>query len=620
MESVCQHRRSSKSSKSSIKPELCFLLILPIELLVHIVSFLTSARDRTVLRYVSKQLRVVVNTPSLWRDFTWSHFDFREHKSVESVLKLCGKHVMQLSFPDLVVPVLLLRHCRNLVQLSLPSAELSLEQLRKVMRPMRNLQYLDVLWRSVCIKPLLSVCARLEELTVRDAGTSNSGLGNAVFYRAFRSWLNEWGSANAIPQRLNFVTGANIPLNEFALHLNASSLATHPDDHRYLKVYDNFKDFEGFFPALPKFQLQFGHSCTLPLANVSKYGLLGLDSDVIFLTDHMINGIVSYKAVMMRNNGVATGPINSAILSAEFVTHFDASCCDALYSGHLEQLAITCPNLQQLNLQNNLNCLKNLQGLKVLSSCCVRLEGLNILGISVKEVENSVKLWEILVDLKLVYLAIEFCCLLCFEVDVQTKETISILQQKCFKMKALESSCCVQCIKCAENTQPLLLTNFPSLVQCLTNNIDIIDNCGSVRYLRYTGNNISCSWLLPTCNLKQLCILSDQLVLPDHFMNTVSAHGGLVHVVLSVHFVTQNGIIALIENSLHLIVFHIHIRTLAVWRILFNIKGFNSTLEKKYSNRKLFLCGSYRLIKGSLPHHKLRDLSMGHNMDLTSLW
>ena len=34
-------------------------------------------------------------------------------------------------------------------------------------------------------------------------------------------------------------------------------------------------------------------------------------------------------------------------------------------SNHLEQLAVVCPNLQRLNLQGNINCLRDLQGLHV---------------------------------------------------------------------------------------------------------------------------------------------------------------------------------------------------------------------------------------------------------------
>ena len=46
-----------------------------------------------------------------------------------------------------------------------------------------------------------------------------------------------------------------------------------------------------------------------------------------------------------------------------FVTQFDASRCDSIHSGHLEQLVITCPNLDHLNLPGNDCCLENLQGL-----------------------------------------------------------------------------------------------------------------------------------------------------------------------------------------------------------------------------------------------------------------
>ena len=39
-------------------------------------------------------------------------------------------------------------------------------------------------------------------------------------------------------------------------------------------------------------------------------------------------------------------------------THFDLSSCYSLFLGHLEQIAIACPNLQRLNLKNRSHCLK----------------------------------------------------------------------------------------------------------------------------------------------------------------------------------------------------------------------------------------------------------------------
>ena len=41
---------------------------------------------------------------------------------------------------------------------------------------------------------------------------------------------------------------------------------------------------------------------------------------------------------------------------------------DVFYSDHLEQLAIACPNLQQLGLLKNVNCLKSLQSLCVIAT------------------------------------------------------------------------------------------------------------------------------------------------------------------------------------------------------------------------------------------------------------
>jgi len=46
--------------------EIPNLLSLPSEVLVKIVSFLSKACDRVTLRYVSRRLRSISETPSLW--------------------------------------------------------------------------------------------------------------------------------------------------------------------------------------------------------------------------------------------------------------------------------------------------------------------------------------------------------------------------------------------------------------------------------------------------------------------------------------------------------------------------------------------------------------------------
>ena len=101
------------------------------------------------------------------------------------------------------------------------------------------------------------------------------------------------------------------------------------------------------------------------------------------------------------------------------VVHFDLSCCDCLISGHLEQLAISCPNTQKLNLQYSEDCLTSLQGLRAITTYCEKLQGLNILGIT--RVENQVQLWKILSDIKLTHLAVDLCVLEPKEEDDQAK-------------------------------------------------------------------------------------------------------------------------------------------------------------------------------------------------------
>ena len=129
------------------------------------------------------------------------------------------------------------------------------------------------------------------------------------------------------------------------------------------------------------------------------------------------------------DNIIQSTYLNSDIDDLVFITHFNASSCH-LYSQHLEELAMACPNLLELNLEDNAHCLQSLQGLRVIASGCKKLQGLNLLFVSVKDVENCVQLWETLVEMKLIYLGIEFCVLLPYEVDKQVTEMVVSLHRK----------------------------------------------------------------------------------------------------------------------------------------------------------------------------------------------
>ena len=131
----------------SREESLVNLLTLPTELLVYIISFLSSLHDRVKLRFVSRLLRCVIEgTPSLWREFVWPYYNSSEECSVKEVLKMCGQHVIMLSFPYSRVAstrlIEMLQYCSNVQHLSLPSTKLDPEQLRMTIHHMGCLQTL----------------------------------------------------------------------------------------------------------------------------------------------------------------------------------------------------------------------------------------------------------------------------------------------------------------------------------------------------------------------------------------------------------------------------------------------------------------------------------------------
>ena len=85
------------------------------------------------------------------------------------------------------------------------------------------------------------------------------------------------------------------------------------------------------------------------------------------------------------------------------VSNVDFSCVNLIandiYPGHLEQLAIACPNLEQLNLMNVHGCLQSLQGLRAIVNSCQNLQGINLVGIPVSSVESYLLLWLIVMML-----------------------------------------------------------------------------------------------------------------------------------------------------------------------------------------------------------------------------
>ena len=285
----------------------------------------------------------------------------------------------------------------------------------------------------------------------------------------------------------------------------------------------------------------------------------------------------------------------------------------------MEQLAIACPNLQRLNLQDCYFCLDSLQGLQAIASHCHNLQGLNLIGIlCVSKVEDQTRLWEILSNMKLTHLGVK-CCVLTSK--AANKEKLIYLYQKCWTIRG------IQCEHCEDHspTNKDMLSYFPSLNYCYldlhpvsdqsspTVLQDVISNCTELKVFYCNCLQLSLNLAHNNRNLQQLHIDSRCTDVPDHFMTSVSAHGGLIHVVMDVRRLTFEGIISLVRNSLKLITLDLCVEAKHL-----DVENFNASLKQMFWNRKLFTTGHYRMT--DIDEFTDKVVLSKQGVDLLPLW
>ena len=563
------------------------LFTLPTELLVYIISFLSSLHDKLKLRYVSRWLRCVVEeTPSLWKEFVWPYYNSHEECYVKEALKVCGRHVKTLSFPYCRVSstlIEILQYCSNVQHLSLPSTKLDPEQLQKIIHLIGCLHTLEIkVDYNSNIGHLFSNTSHLKEITI----ISDSGPRFGDLFKYWREMKCRPPSCNVIAR------GSPKRLVAYAAQINTVPTGTTANFRvfsKYNKVLVNFS------PSLPFLQLHVEASgqVSIPCVKLSDFGVLGLEDLLAVMTNCQYGRRTMYEVrVGEHYNGLIMNLINIAKpCNLKCVTHLDLSFCYSLHSDQLKQLAIiACPNLQRLNLKYCYDCLKSLQGLRAIASHCQNLQGLNILGIlCVAKAEDHILLWEILSDMKLTHLAVDFHIL---RSKAANKEKLICLLQKCSTMRGIECRLQLCQYYCCGSLDTLMLSYFTSLHYCyltcydhsVTLSLDMINNCKELRCMSVTAINLSLN-LAHNHNLQQLYILAPNSDVPDCFMTSVSAHGGLVHVVMDVQSLTAEGTISFVMNSPKLTTLYINIRDKSVKNIC------NATLKKMFSKRKLFTAG-----------------------------
>ena len=601
------------------------LLILPDELLLYIMSFLRATRDLVKMRYVSRRLRAISETSSLWSKFTWPLYNHREELSVINVLKVCGQYVKRLIFPDHVTPLVLcemVSYCKNITLLSIPTGtELDARELSKSVQCMQDIEKLEVQFSGADITPLLSI-RDLYELTIYVPRGSSSQC---------ESWVKQWKRKKFLPQRLTFVAdGMPGGTQESLLELLVDMFVYYKQHKGYVscfKLYDDYHAPLNLFSNLPEFQMSYGKLASTPFAQCSDYGIFGLEDDFLALTD---NGVSLVKAQITRLREVSCDYTNTFTDGLKFVTEFSFGCDDSIsvFSGHLEQLAVACPNLQRLDLEFHCESLISLQGLQAIAQSCKELCGLNLMHISLENIESHLKLWKILSSMKLTHLSMEVCA---FIGNSKSKQQLTRLFKKCTSLQALQldTFCHEECERANVNWS--LLSNFPALRYCRlsTNDSNVIQGitlaCKELVCLGYESSIVRRPLSLSSIShhkLQQLYIDSPNTVVPDNFMETISAHGQLERVIIAVSSLTTKGITSLISNSPGLLTLIIitencvyngkHARVAS--------KDIMNDLEKKFPKRKLISVGNCKLLQKMGSDRKWFAEEFMCGTDLQPLW
>ena len=630
-----------KQSQSGL--ETRNILLLPPEILLHIFTFLTEAREMVKLRSVSRRLRSISETPSLWRQFVWPYYNLREKDYLYSILNRFGQHIEQLSFPQHVMltrPVVKslphfvaakrmlglvdgLHFCNNLTLLSLAvGPDLTSEQLKEVVQNMKCLEVLEiylphrglsserfVVHTDNTFQILFNLSVKLKEMTIR----------LEISVRLRMKDLQNWIAQGFRPPKLNVILPEqHLMLKNDLLHGWVQWNAQIPTDHTAcLRIFYFLKAPLNLFHDLPVFQLQYGRTATFPFMKASSLGLLGLSKDLLLLTDYTNSSKTVHKAEIDKTSYDTHNIVCSDgnVDRFSLVNELDLSRCD-VQCYHLSTIAISCPNLQRLNLRINQHCL-SLEGMQMITKHCSKLRGLNLSGIPVSDIQFSIKIWEILSSMKLAYLSINivFFTRPLTEDDTYKKQ-FSTLFKQFTTLRALELYC-----NCRTTRRDYELQRyFPSLQYCRLNLVqhsmcvqDILATCKSLSCFSCHCNVQLQLFLSSLCsnNLQQLCIVSQDNNIDDNFMNTVSAHGKLIHVFFKVHSMTGNGITTLVENSPNLLTFTVSAHEL----IGFSVGSDLKLLMEKYTHRKLFKFGLLNLLPLNIdPDYLLRST------DLLPLW
>ena len=496
------------------------LINLPMELLVKILFYLPIF-DRMMMRHISQRFRDVAEIPLLWKEFTVYSQPYlkRYHVGImANLLKAIGEHVRKIYVSMLTGKTLQMvwnTNWRNVTHLILYDSDY-LSGIIQSMPHLQNLELnLDLLGDHTINEDKEYDCAveemvRLLEIIEGRIRKLDCNCRFSCELECVVGGIQKFANkGHVLPSIINIFSEFGIAATNNNGSWDEFPPVT-PELYKLFKFWStsafNLSSFEiglydtetiipmNIFPPVPVRKYKFGAAEATPtLIRLSDHGIVDLKDKIFHLSEYIDDhGMVSH--VVTLDHGDCRSLIEERHLNCTHlhtVSYIDISYAN-VNSNHLQQLAIECPNLQQLYLEGNVNCLKDLQGLRAIVNTCQNLKSLDLAGISVSLVESYLLLWELLSSIKkLTYLAIELCMIFLYDLDNDDKQKLFTMCKGCHSLLALDVYCdgrhyqgmnCRECLSLNEN---FLFIHFPSLTYCAMSNME---DC----YLGYTFPECHC--------------------------------------------------------------------------------------------------------------------------------
>ena len=578
---------------------------LPWELLVIVSSYL-PLHDKIMMLYACKRCLELSKVPFLWKNLVEPYGRCHIH-GVFRILKACGKDVRQIFFPAHLTSAQILEmvhYCTEVTHLCLPVG-INLTDEVHMHKPKHTMPILDhppehCKTTLNNLEKIISTLKHLQQLNIfleRDSLLFEQSHKSDMFLKSDRLFIRQLMKIIAystckVALRFSITCYSSSYVSNILTSIKKLSYQGDPlpatistffpsDKYKYkmdkcdrslleltsrpssfeIALYDSKTIPMNLYSPVPFVVYKCG---TPPLIRLSDHGIRGLKHDIFHLSEYNDHHGSNHHILVCNefNYQMADGYFNS-IKQLDSVSCIDLSSVN-VDCYHLNQFAFACPNLQRLNLKDNVDCLYDLQGLQAIVYTCQNLESLNLSGISISRVQSYLLLWELLSSLKkLTFLTIDLCMLRLYDFSNDEQQRLVTMCESFHKLQALDIYCESGCRACHMycNKRYLLFSYFPSLTYCAMWKFQYsaleyaITQCHHLKYLYDHGPYYSNELLFTSskCQLREIKICGLYTEITNSSAKAFSAHHKLERVILHIRSITHKGIAILIDNSPNLI-------------------------------------------------------------------